>query len=119
MFAPSLNAPGTGGFDGNTIMYVCCIGFGVFLIWLGVHKPKEKKKRVRKASEPDWDSMEFDDDTPVTEAEADEIYKYATEEEIHEEFDLINATDEGPAFWRKVLAIVKWRRARAAPHFRT
>ena len=61
--------------------------------------------------EPDWDSLQYDDDTPVTEAEADELYGIATEEEIEEEFDLINSGDEGSAYYRKVLDIVRWRRA--------
>ena len=47
----------------------------------------------------------------ITEAEADELYRIATEEEIEDEFDLINSTDEGPAYCRKVLAILRWRRA--------
>ena len=166
-FAPGINSPGEGGFDSNTIMYVLCIGFGVFMIWLGAHKPKppktpsqrsreHKAAKAKKAAvaveaapapvpesgavfcancgaklgagakfcgncgasqqatavvEPDWDALEFDDNTPVTDTEAEELYKIATEEEIHEEFDLINSTDEGPAYCRKVLAIVKWRRA--------
>ena len=61
--------------------------------------------------EPDWDSFEYDDETPITDAEADELYGIATEDEIEEEFDLINSGDEGPAYYRKVLAIVRWRRA--------
>ena len=80
--------------------------------------PSIRKKpagRVKAAQapqpEPDWDSFEYDDETPITDAEADELYRLATEEEVEEEFDLINATDEGAAFYRKVLAIVRWRRA--------
>ena len=61
--------------------------------------------------EPDWDSFEYDNDMPITEAEADELYRIATEEEIEDEFDLINSTDEGPAYCRKILAIIRWRRA--------
>ena len=156
-FVPGINSPGEGGFDSNTIMYVLCIGFGVFMIWLGARKPKPPKTPSRRSREykakkapapvpesgtmfcancgtklgadvkfcgncgasqqatavvePDWDALEFDDNTPITDTEAEELYKIATEEEIHEEFDLINSTDEGPAFCRKILAIVKWRRA--------
>ena len=61
--------------------------------------------------EPDWDSLQYDDETPVTEAEADELYGIATEEEIEDEFDLPNSGDEGSGYYRRVLAIVRWRRA--------
>jgi len=61
--------------------------------------------------EPDWDSLQYDDETPVTEAEADELYGIATEEEIEDEFDLPNSGDEGSGYYRKVLVIVRWRRA--------
>ena len=60
--------------------------------------------------EPDWDSLTYDDETDLTEAEVDELYGIATDEEIEEEFDLINSEDEGPEYYRKVLAIVRWRR---------
>ena len=66
--------------------------------------------------EPDWDSFEYDDKSPITEAEAEELYRLATEEEVEDEFDLINSGDEGPAYYRKVLAIVRWRRADKAKH---
>ena len=167
-FAPRINNPGAGGFGGSTIMYAAMIGFGVFLISLGVRKekppktPAQRSREYRAAKknqppsvqkpvynsggdkmfcencgtqlnegvkfcnncgasqqtleqtpqpEPDWDSFEYDNETPITGAEADELYGIATEEEIEEEFDLINSGDEGPAYYRKVLAIVRWRRA--------
>ena len=181
-FYPGFNTPGEGGLDGSTIIWIVAIAFGVFMITLGVRKPKPKKTPAQRsreykaaketppptvqskpagrvkaavpiknpggnkmfcencgtqlndtakfckncgaiqqgqaqilqhtpATEPDWDSFEYDNDTPITEAEADELYRLATEEEIEDEFDLINSTDEGPAYCRKVLAIVKWRRA--------
>ena len=129
-FAPQFNTPGEGMFDGSTIMYVLLIGVGVFMITLGIRKEKPSKTpaqrsreyRAAKAvmpetgqqapqTEPDWDSFEYDDKTPITEAEADELYRLATEEEVEDEFDLINSVDEGAAYCRKVLAIVRWRRA--------
>jgi hypothetical protein len=67
--------------------------------------------RQAPAAEPDWDSFEYDDETPITEAEADELYGIATEEEVADEFDLINSGEAGPAYYRKVLPIVRWRRA--------
>jgi hypothetical protein len=63
------------------------------------------------ATEPDWDSFEYDDKSVMSDAEVDELYSIATEEEIEDEFDLINSGDEGQAYYRKVLAIVRWRRA--------
>ena len=63
------------------------------------------------AVEPDWDSLKYDGDTPISRAEFDELSAIATEEEYEDEFDLINTTDEGPEFFRKVLAILRWRRA--------
>ena len=63
------------------------------------------------ASEPDWDSFEYDDRTPITKAEMDELAAIATDEEYEDEFDLINADSEGPEHFRKVLAILRWRRA--------
>ena len=201
-FYPGYNTPGEGKFDLSTIMFLLTAAFGVFMISLGVRKPKPSKTpaqrsreyRAAKAAqenpppagakpsashvkpmppktmpqtiakkqqpmkeqpenyqdtnrlfcencgvqlnagamfcrncgasqqpaqapqqaqviEPNWDLFWYDNETPVTEAEADELYSIATEEEIHEEFDLINAIDEGPAYCRKVLAIVRWRRA--------
>lgn len=61
--------------------------------------------------EPDWDSFQYDDETALTQAEVVELYDNATDEEVEEEFDLINAIDEGPEYYRKVLAIIRWRRA--------
>ena len=132
-FYPSFNTPGDGGLDGSTVIWIVIIGFGVFMISLGARKPKPSKTPAQRsreykaakaakestdyipqqppAIEPDWDSFEYDNDTPITEAEADELYRIATDEEIEEEFDLINSTDEGPAYCRKILAIVRWRRA--------
>ena len=127
VFYPGFNTPGEGGLDGNTVMWIAMIGFGVFMISLGARKDKPSKtpaQRSReyraakaakaappKTTEPDWDSFEYDDITPITDAEADELYRLATEEEVEDEFDLINAYGEGPEFYRKVLAIVRWRRA--------
>jgi len=37
-FAPRFNTPGDGGFDSGTIMYLLLIGFGVFMIAIGVRK---------------------------------------------------------------------------------
>ena len=140
-FYPGFNTPGEGGLDGSTVIWIALVIFGVFVIMLGAKKPKPAKtpaKRSREykaakeareakesapraqakpvvgvmvAPEPDWDSFEYDDETPITEAEADELYRLATEEEVEDEFDLINSTDEGPAYCRKVLAIIRWRRA--------
>jgi len=42
-FAPKFNTPGEGGLNGNFIMYVLFIGFGVFMIALGLRKEKPKK----------------------------------------------------------------------------
>ena len=157
-FAPRFNTPGEGGFDGSTIMYLLLIGFGVFMITLGVRKDKPSKTPARRSreyrasktaqpvygggkkimfckncgtelianakfckncgvsqpeiplAEPDWDSFAYDDETALTNTEVDELYGIATEEEIEDEFDLINSGDEGPAYYRKVLAIVRWRR---------
>jgi len=181
VFAPSINSPGKGGMDGSTVMYVFCVGFGAWMIYLGVRKEKPAKTPAQRSreyqaakvgmenltpivktkpanrnksatpvsvsvgrkmfckncgielnnaakfcnncgetqqssqqtsvSEPDWDSFEYDDRTALTQAEADELAATATEEEYLDEFDLINATDEGPEYYRKVLAIVRWRRA--------
>ena len=130
-FAPRFNAPGSGGFDGNTLMYVGFIGLGVLLIVFGAKKEKPPKTPAQRSreyqaakapsprrpqqqfqlAEPDWDSLAYDNATPVSTAEADELYGLATEEEVTEEFDLINAVDEGPQYYRRVLAIVRWRRA--------
>ena len=74
-------------------------------------QPPQLAQQQAPAPEPDWDSFEYDDESPITEAEADELYRLATEEEVEDEFDLINADSEGPEFFRKVLAIVRWRRA--------
>jgi len=67
--------------------------------------------RQAPAIEPEWDSFAYDGKTALTQAEVDELYGIATEEEIEEEFDLINSGDEGSAYYRKVLDIVRWRRA--------
>ncbi|MCL1875374.1 MAG: zinc ribbon domain-containing protein [Synergistaceae bacterium] len=75
----------------------------------GCGESQQASQQVRQPT-PDWDSFEYDDKTPITEAEAEELYRLATEEEIEDEFDLINSGDEGPAYYRKVLAIVRWRR---------
>ena len=125
---PAYNTPGEGTLDGSTVMYLLCAAFGVFIFMLGVRKPKPNKTpaqcsreyRAAKAAReipqapavgPDWDSFEYDDDTPITTAEMDELAAIATDEEYQDEFDLINATDEGAAFFRKILAILRWRRA--------
>lgn len=60
--------------------------------------------------QPDWDSYCYDDETELTQAEVNELYSTATEDEAEYEFDLPNADDEGPGYYRKVLAIVRWRR---------
>ena len=62
-------------------------------------------------AEPDWDALAYDDQTPITAAEMDELAAIATEEEYEDEFDLINADSEGPEHFRKILAILRWRRA--------
>jgi len=54
--------------------------------------------------------MEFDDKTAITDGEANELYDLATDEEREDEFDLGNSMDEGPGYFRQVLAIVRWRR---------
>ena len=139
-FYPGFNTPGEGGLDGSTVIWIVTAAFGVFMITLGVRKEKPSKtpsQRSREyhaakasrenqppavqtnttnqqgflSAEPDWDSFEYDDKTALIKTEVDELYSIATEEEIKEEFDLINSGDEGPAYYRKVLAIVKWRRA--------
>ena len=133
VFYPGFNTPGDGSLDGSTVMWIAMIGFGAFMISLGARKEKPSKTPAQRsreyraakaaptktteppqqapATEPDWDSFEYDNITPITEAEADELYRLATEEEVEDEFDLINAYGEGPEFYRKVLAIVRWRRA--------
>jgi hypothetical protein len=183
-FYPGFNTPGEGGLDGTTVIWIVTIAFGVFMISLGVRKPKPAKtpaqrsreykaakaakenlppvqakppaSRVKSAmpinhsggnkmvcencgtqlndtakfcnncgasqqsaqplqqapaSEPDWDSLEYDDRTPITKAEMDELAAIATDEEYEDEFDLINADSEGPEHFRKILAILRWRRA--------
>ena len=50
-FAPGFNTPGEGGFDGNTIMYVLIIGFGAFMIMLGVRKKKPAKTHAQRSRE--------------------------------------------------------------------
>ena len=63
------------------------------------------------AGEPDWDSFKYDDTTPITKTEMDELAAIATDEEYEDEFDLINADTEGPEHFRKILAILRWRRS--------
>jgi|GEM_PF-2419544 len=182
-FYPGFNTPGEGGLDGSTVIWIVTIAFGVFMISLGVRKPKPAKTPAQRsreykvakaaienqlptvqvksasrvkatpiknsggsimfcencgtqlndnakfcnncgasqqptqtsqqtpATEPDWDSFEYDNDTPITEAEMDELAAIATDEEHEDEFDLINADTEGPEYFRKILAILRWRRA--------
>ena len=128
-FYPGYNTPGEGKLDGSTVMFLLTTGFGVFMITLGVRKPKPKKTPAQRsreyqaakpktinqpqtaAIEPDWDSFVYDDETPITKAEMDEITAIATDEEYENEFDLINADTEGAEHFRKILAILRWRRA--------
>ena len=74
-------------------------------------QPLQEAPRQAPAAEPDWDSFEYDDQTPITTAEMNELAAIATDEEYEDEFDLINADTEGPEHFRKILAILRWRRA--------
>jgi len=47
-FAPRINNPGRGGFDGNMILYVFLIGLGVVFIVLGAREGKPSKKQLAK-----------------------------------------------------------------------
>ena len=75
-----------------------------------LQSPKQSPQQAT-VIEPDWDSIGYDEITPITKAEMDELAAIATDEEYEEEFDLINADTEGPEYFRKILAILRWRRA--------
>jgi len=47
-FAPTINTPGKGMFDGSTLLYLLMIGFGVFMIRLGFRKAPPKKTPGKK-----------------------------------------------------------------------
>ena len=50
-FYPGFNTPGEGGIDGSTAMFILCIGFGAWMIWMGAKKPKPTKTPAQRSRE--------------------------------------------------------------------